>query len=504
VATTPTPPSPQPAGDRLKTGEYIGYALGDTASNFFFQTFNIFLTYYYVDVWGIPATALLWLIPLVRAFGAFDDVIMGLIADRTNTRWGKFRPYLLFGALPYGICGILMFAGPTVGPYGSGVYHVVNSVLGPLGELFGQNWVQDDKVIYAFITYALMLVSYTVINVPYSAMLGVISPSPRTRTVASTYRFVGAFGAAFLISLFVRPLVKYLGAESEIRGFQLTMAIFAVISVVLILITFASTKERVTPPPQQKTNVREELGELFKNWPWVMLLIASIFSNAFSALRSGSTIFYFKYVQGYDSNPFLWGLDRTTLFLTSGALGLVLGTLCLGPIARKIDKKYYATALSMVTGLSFLAFFFIPKGQFGLMIAVNMVAQFCAGPTSALTWALYGDVADYGEQKYGRRSTGLIYSASLFSIKTGILVGAFLVPLFLDRFGYVKGAAQQTAHALLGITIAFSLGPALFALLKAAALLIYPLNQKRVDEIERELAARRAANTSAAPEPKLV
>jgi GPH family glycoside/pentoside/hexuronide:cation symporter len=451
--------------DRLKPSEYMGYALGDTASGFFFQTFNIFLTYYYVDVWGIPATALLWLLPTVRAFGAFDDVIMGLFADRTNTRWGKFRPYLLFGAIPYGICGYLMFAGPDFGPNG--------------------------KVIYAFITYALMLLSYTVINVPYSAMLGVISPSPRTRTVASTCRFVGAFGGAFLISLFVRPLVKHLGAGNETRGFQLTMAIFAAVSVALILITFATTKERVTPPPQQKTNVREELAELFKNWPWVVLLIASIFSNAFSALRSGSTIFYFKYVQGHGSAPVFWGLDRTTLFLTSGALGLVLGTVCLGPIARKIDKKYYAAALSLVTGVCFLSFFFVPKGHFGLMVALNILAQFCAGPTSALTWALYADVADYGEFKYGRRSTGLIYSASLFSIKAGILIGGFLVPLFLARFGYMKGAETQTAQALLGIAIAFSIGPALFALLKSIALLIYPLDQKRVDEIEAELAARR-------------
>ena len=177
-----------------------------------------------MDVWGIAPTVLLWLLPVVRAFGAFDDVIMGLIADRTNTRWGKFRPYLLFGAIPYGICGYLIFAGPDLSPNG--------------------------KTIYAFVTYALMMVSYTVINVPYSAMLGVISPSPRTRTVASTYRFVGAFGAAFLISLFVRPLVEYLGAGNETRGFQLTMAIFAVVSVVLILITFATTKERVSPPPQ--------------------------------------------------------------------------------------------------------------------------------------------------------------------------------------------------------------------------------------------------------------
>lgn len=458
---------------QLKPTEYIGYALGDTASNFFFQSFNIFLTYYYVDVWGIPATVLLWLIPLVRMFGAFDDVIMGLIADRTQTRWGKFRPYLLFGAAPYGICGYLMFLGPEFGPTG--------------------------KIVYAAVTYGLMMIAYTVINVPYSAMLGVISPSPRTRTVASTYRFVGAFSAAFLISLFVRPLVEYLGAGTEARGYQLTMAIFAVVSVLLILITFATTRERVTPPPQQKTNVQEELGELFKNWPWVVLLVTSIFSNAFSALRSGSTIFYFKYVQGYDSGPLIWRLDHTTVFLTSGALGLVLGTMCLGPIARKVDKKYYAAALSLVTGLCFLAFYFVPQGNFWLLVSANVVAQFCAGPTSALTWALYGDVADYGEVQYGRRSTGLIYSASLFSVKAGILVGGFLVPLFLARFGYVKGAETQTATALLGITLAFSIGPAIFALLKAVALMIYPLDQKRVDEIERELTKRRA--TLSNPDP---
>jgi glycoside/pentoside/hexuronide:cation symporter, GPH family len=466
--STPQTAPPSKDGEELKKSEYIGYALGDTASNFFFQTFNIFLTYYYVDVWGIAPTVLLWLIPLVRAFGALDDVIMGLIADRTNTRWGKFRPYLLFGAIPYGICGYLMFLGPDFGPTG--------------------------KIVYAAVTYGLMMVAYTVINVPYSAMLGVISPSPRTRTVASTCRFVGAFGAAFLISLFVRPLVEYLGAGNESRGFQLTMAIFAAVSVALILITFATTKERVAPPSHQKTNVREELGELFKNWPWVVLLITSVFSNAFSALRSGSTIFYFKYVQGYDTTPMIWRLDHTTVFLTSGALGLVLGTLCLGPIARKVDKKYYAAGLSLVTGLCFLAFYFVPKGEFWTMVAVNMLAQFCAGPTSALTWALYGDVADYGEVKYGRRSTGLIYSASLFSIKSGILVGGFLVPLFLAKFGYVKGAELQTATALLGITLAFSIGPAIFAILKAVALMIYPLDQKRLDEIERELAIRRAAS----------
>lgn len=472
MASTLQTTGPPAVCDRLPIREYVGYALGDTASNFFFQTFNIFLTYYYVDVWGIPATALLWMMPLVRLIGAFDDPLMGLIADRTQTRWGKFRPFLLWGAIPYGICGYLMFAGPNLSATG--------------------------KLVYAYITYALMLTSYTVINVPYSSLLGVISPSSRTRTVASSFRFVGAFTGALLISLFVRPLVKHLGGGNEMHGFQLTMAVFAAASVLMFWVTFAATRERVTPPRGQKTDVREELRELFRNWPWVMLLVTSVFSTTFVALRSGSTLFYFKYVVGDDGAPVFLGLDRSTVFLTSGSLGLVLGTACLGSIARKIDKKYCAAALSVLTGLCFASFFFLRKDSYALMLALNVIAQFAAGPTSALTWALYGDVADYGEWKFGRRSTGLVYSASLFAIKTGLLVGGFLLPLFLEQFGFVRNAAQ-TATALLGITLAFSIVPGLFALLKAGALLIYPLNQKRVDEIERELVARRAA----APELKL-
>jgi GPH family glycoside/pentoside/hexuronide:cation symporter len=193
---------------------------------------------------------------------------------------------------------------------------------------------------------------------------------------------------------------------------------------------------------------------------------------------------------GDDGSPLFLGLDRSTLFLTTGSLGLVLGTACLGSIARKIDKKYYAAVLSAITGLCFGSYFFVPKDSFGLQLALNAIAQFCAGPTSALTWALYGDVADYGEWKFGRRSTGLVYSASLFAIKTGIVVGGFMLPLFLDQFGFVRDA-EQTDTSLLGILLAFSLVPGAIALLKAGALLIYPLDQRRVDEIERELASRR-------------
>jgi GPH family glycoside/pentoside/hexuronide:cation symporter len=453
------------APDRLSTRENIGYALGDTASNLFFQTFNIFLTYYYVDVWGIPAAALLVMMPLVRLWDAVNDPMMGIIADRTKSRWGKFRPYLLWGAIPYGVCGYLMFAGPHFGPHG--------------------------KLVYAYITYTAMLMAYTVINVPYSSLLGVISPSSRARTIAASFRFVGAFGGGLLITLLANPLVKALGGGSEVRGFQYTMAIFGLASVLMFWICFATTKERVTPPPLQKTNVAGELGELMRNWPWVVLLFVAIFSTTFIALRSGSTLFYFKYCAGDDGTPVLWGrFDRSTIFLSSGMLSMMLGCVCLGAFARKLDKKTLGAWLCVVTAISFGVFFVLPVDNFGLLLAVNAVGTFCMGPTSALVWAMYADVADYGEWKFHRRSTGLIYSASLFALKTGIMIGGFVLPLFLDRFGFVRNVAQ-TATALLGIKLAFSLAPAAFAGLKGLAFIIYPLNQTKVDEIERALAARR-------------
>jgi GPH family glycoside/pentoside/hexuronide:cation symporter len=467
-----TPAHPPAAGERLKAGEYLGYALGDTASNLFFKTFTIFLPIYYVDVWGIPNSALLWIMPVVGLIGAVTDPVMGLIADRTNTRWGKFRPYILFGTIPFGICGYLMFAGPALSPI--------------------------CKILYAFVTYALMLTSYSVINVPYSSLLGVVSSSPRTRAVASSFRFVGSFAGGLLITWFLRPFVKYLGGGNDTTGYHWTMAIVAAVSVIMFWITFATTKERVKPPLLQKTNVREELGELRRNRPWVVLLIASVLSTTFIALQAGSTAFYFKYVFGGDRTPIFFGRDRTTIFLSAGMLAQVVGTVVLGFLARKVDKKYAAAGLCAVTGVCFMTFFFLPKDRFDLFLVVNVIGFLCMGPTSALTWALYGDVADYGEWKFGRRSTGLVFSASLFAIKTGNLVGGFLLPLFLICFGYVKDV-EQTPKSLLGITLAFSLVPGFIAFLKAATLMIYPLSQKRVDDVERALDARRAA---ASPQPK--
>lgn len=457
--------APPKVDQHLPVREYLGYALGDTASCFFFWTFNIFLTYYYVDVWGLPAAAVSLMMLVVRLFDAISDGAMGIIADRTKTRWGKFRPYLLWIAIPYGVCGYLIFANPDLG--------------------------SGDKLPYAYVTYTLMLLAYTAINVPYNALLGVLSPSPAVRAVASSYRFAGANAGGLLISLFVRPLVKHLGGDDELAGFQQTMAIFAVISVALFWLSFANTRERVEPPLHQVSDAKQEIKELIGNRPWLVLLFAAVFSTTFVVMRSGSTLFYFKYVVGDTGEPLFWVLDKSTVFLSSGMLCQVLGNLGLAFVAGKVDKRNAATVLTLITGACYAVFYFVPVDNFPLQLGLNAVGMLCMGPTSALVFAMYGDVADYGEWKFGRRSTALVYSASLFAMKTGSMLAGALVPVFLDAFGFVKGV-EQSASALLGITLAFSVVPGLFAALKAWSIWLFPLNKAKVADIERELALRRA------------
>ena len=468
-----------PPKDGLKTSEYVGYALGDTASNLFFQTFGIFLTYFYTDVWGITPAVVGTMFLVVRLLDAAADPLIGLMADRTQTRWGKFRPYLIWFALPYGLGGYMLFASPDLSSSG--------------------------KVVYAYVSYAFMMLAYSFINVPYSSMLGVISPSPRIRTLASSYRFVGAFGGGLLVSLSVRPLVKWLGGGAneagkvvnELKGFQLTMLIFAAISVAMYLICFATTKERVTVPPGQKNNAWGEVKELLRNYPWVMLLLSAIFSLTFIGLRNGSAIYYFKYVAGYDNQPVLFNqFDRFTLFISLGMACQMLGSYCLSFFAKVADKRVLSYGLTFVTASCWAAFYFIPPHNFPLQLAVQALGTFCMGPASALVWAMYADVADYGEWKFGRRSTGLVYSASLFAIKTGTAFAGLMLPWILAKYGYLANVAQS-ATAILGITLTFSLFPAGVAVLKGIAIYIYPLSKTKVDEIESDLTARRAAAASA-------
>lgn len=461
----PQTPAPTKSDGKLSLVEYAGFALGDTASNFFFKFFSLFLLYYYTDVFGIDAAAAGTMFLVTRAFDALTDPAMGILADRTKTRWGKYRPYLLWMAIPYGICGYLIFANPDLESAG--------------------------KLVYAYITYSLMMLAYTAINVPYSSLMGVLSPSSRARTIASSFRFAGAFGGGLLVTTFVRPLVEFLGGDDEVLGFQYTMAIFAVLSVALFWVTFATTKERVQPPEEQTNNAWEEIGELFKNRPWMILFVAAIFSTTFIGMKDSVTLHYFKYNVGSDKTPIFWILDRSSVFMSVGMLSMMIGAILMGFVSQYFDKKWLSFWLTFATSLCLVAFFFVPPGSFATLVVLNALTSFLMGPTSAIVWAMYGDVADYGEHKFGRRSTGLIHSASLFSLKAGGMIAGFLAGRLLGQIGYVPNA-EQSESSLLGIRLMFSVIPAVFALGKAISLWVYPLDARTVIRIEVELRERKA------------
>jgi glycoside/pentoside/hexuronide:cation symporter, GPH family len=453
--------------ERLRFSEKLGYGLGDTASNFYFQVFNIFLLYYYTDVFGIPAAAIGTMFLVTKIVDAASDPIMGLIADRTTTRWGKFRPYLLWAAIPYAVLGYAMFAGPELSDSG--------------------------KLVYAYVTYTLMMLAYTAINVPYSALMGVISPLSIERTKVASYRFVCAFTAAWLIGTFVTPLKNILGGGDEALGFRLTMGIFAVISVALFWVCFATTKERVQPV-KESSDLRGDLKALMGNGPWLALFAAAIFTLMNVAVRNGSILYYFKYYVGDDGTPLFLIFDKTAVFMSTGLFAMVVGTALTTTLCRYFEKRTLLITLTMLNAVCMGLFYITPPDQYGLMVTLNCIGTLLIGPTPALVWSMYTDTADYGEWKTGRRITALTFSSLQFAQKLGLAIGAGLAGIILGLFGFVANEVQ-TPESLAGIRFLFSLMPAALAMAGAIAIFFYKIDSKTIKTFEGELKERHAAAT---------
>ncbi|MGE9290068.1 MAG: MFS transporter [Puniceicoccales bacterium] len=451
--------------EKLPLREKIGYGFGDTASNIFFQFVNIFLLYYYTDVFGLSPAAVGTLFVVTRFWDAINDPLMGAVADRTTTRWGKYRPYLLWMAIPFGVCGYLAFANPDLS--------------------------QDGKLIYAYATYVGLMMAYTAINVPYSALMGVMTPDSNERTSLSSYRFVGAFTGMLIISLTVRPLVRLLGGGDEATGFQLTMGLLSVVAVVMFFITFATTRERVKPvKAPEGTSLAKDVAFLLKNRPWIIMVIAAILTLSNVAVRAAVTNHFFKYYAGDDGESVFWFLDRTSLLLTSGTIAFIAGIFFTGMVSRRFGKRNSLIGLTLLSGSTMLAFYFIPAENYGWMIAINALGNILAGPTPALVWSIYTDVADYGEWKFRRRTTGLVFSAAMFAQKMGLTIGGGVAGWLLSGFGFVANE-QQSETSLLGIRLMFSVLPGILAICNGIVLLWYPLTEKNVAEIQEDLRKRR-------------
>jgi len=450
--------------------EKAGYALGDVASCFFWTTFSTFLMYFYTDVYGIGAAAVGTMFGVSRLWNSINDPIMGIIADRTKSKHGKFRPWLLWMALPMVILGIATFSTPDFGMRG--------------------------KLIYAYIIYNCMMMGYTMINIPYSALMGVITSDPQERTTLASFRFVGAFTGGLLINAFLLKLVAATGGGNEAAGWQRAMGIFGSIAAVLFLMTFLSTKERVQPPKEQTSNLKADLKELFSNVPWLTIqAVAIIFLIGFS-IRNSTAMYYFKYFTADSGGLKLFGLtansqaEYITLFLTLGSIGSITGTLTTPFFTRLMGKKIAFIVLGAIAALLTLVYLWLPPTALLPMFGLQMTISFLMGPMSPIIWSIYTDCADYGEWKNNRRATALVMSASTFAQGLGWTVAGVANGWLLEGFGYVANQ-EQTPTALRGILWMMSVIPAALLLLGMTCMAFYPLNEKKMKAIETDLLERR-------------
>jgi GPH family glycoside/pentoside/hexuronide:cation symporter len=457
------PATPQ----KLSLVEKAGFSLGDAACNLFFQTWILFSTIFYTDVFLLSADLVALMFLVTKVWDAAVDPIVGMIADRTETRWGKFRPYLLWFAIPFGVLGVLAFTTPGFGTTG--------------------------RLIYAYITYALMMTVYSVVNVPYAALMGVMTPDSNERTVLSSYRFFAAFFATLLVQYSVLRMVERFGHGNTAVGWQGAMMVLSALAVVLLFISFGTTKERVRPPKGQKTRLKQDLGDLFTNVPWLLIGAATVFQLIFYCMRVGAIPYYFTYFVKDQTIPFFGMISYQKLlstFLVTGTAATLLGVLLSTRISRLLGKSLAYALFLGIGGVASAVFYFLGPRDVVLMFVLQIIVCFSIGPFSVLQWSIYTDAADYGEWKKGRRSTALVMAASLFALKVGVAVGGSLLAWILWAYGYVENQ-QQTATGLAGIRMVTTVYPAIFALLGMAFMFFYPLNKVRMAQVQSDLIARR-------------
>ena len=448
---------------KLSLKEKVCFSSGEYASSMVWQTLMFFLPIFYTDTFGIPAASLATMFLIIRFFDAFTDPMVGMLADRTRTKWGRFRPYVLWMAVPYGLGLVLMFTTPDLGDSG--------------------------KIVYAYITYSLMMLIYTAISIPYNSMIGVVTPDHSERASLSSYKFIFAYMAGITVQVLVIPMVHSLGEGNPARGYQISMAIFGAIAVVLFFVTFKFSNERVQPAPDQKTSISQDLKDLLRNRPWVILFLVSLASLIYIAIRCAVVAYYFKYNLGMESS--------TGLFMALGTVCTLLGVLPTKWISERIGKLLlYQISFLLIVGSS-IAFYFLRTDQLILIYAMQIVFSLASGPLFPLLWSMIADTTDYSEWKTGRRATGLAFSALTFSQKMGFSIGGAAIMALMSVFGFVANV-DQSESSLLGIKLCISLIPAGISAVGFILLLFYPLDEKQMEQIGKELAIRRGEAENAA------
>lgn len=457
----------------IKLTEKIGYGFGDMASSMFWKLFGAYLMIFYTDVFGLPAAVVGTMFLITRIWDSAFDPIVGVVADRTHSRWGKFRPYLLWLAVPFGIIGILTFVTP--------------------------DWSPTGKLIYAYVTYSLMMMIYSAINVPYASLLGVMSPNPKERNTLSTYRMTFAYIGSFIALLLFMPLVNFFSGNSkelvdQQTGWTMAVVVIAILCIVLFFGCFAWTKERVKPIKETQNPLKEDLKDLFKNKPWWILLGAGVAALVFNSIRDGATVYYFKYFvveEDYATVSF-FGMSfvLSGLYLALGQAANIIGVIAAAPVSNRIGKRNtYMWAMIIATVLSVI-FYWFDKEDLIWMFVFQALISVCAGSIFPLLWSMYADCADYSELKTGNRATGLIFSSSSMSQKFGWAIGTAVTGWLLGFFGF-QANAVQSEEAISGIKMFLSFLPAIGTILSVVFISMYPLTENKMKDITTELEHKR-------------
>lgn len=464
--------------------EKIGYGFGDMASSMFWKIFGMYSLFFYTDVFGITAAAAGTMFLVARLWDSVFDLFVGIAADRTKTRWGRYRPYLLWFAVPFSVMGVITFFVPDFGSTG--------------------------KLVYAYITYSLMMIVYSLINVPYASLLGVMSSNPQERNILSSYRMSFAFIGSFITFMLLQPLVDMFASlggkaaadvtkavtETSVStspiGWTLAVASIGVLCTILFIFCFRWTRERVEPVNEdENTSVKQDLKNLFHNAPWWILVGTGLAALLFNAVRDGVAIYYFRdYVQ-FAYKMSVTGWDMTTIYFLVGQAANLVGVILAPVLSSKYGKKRtYMLAMAGAAALS-VVFYFIPN-ELGWILLLQTLISLCAGYVLPLLWSMFADIVDYQELKTNRRASGLIFSSSSMSQKLGWALGAALTGWILSIFKYNPHIAQQSMETIFGERLMISILPAICCIIAFLGMMAYPLSEKKVKEITAELDAKRA------------
>jgi len=458
---------------RVTLREKIGYGFGDMASSMFWKIFGMYSLFFYTDVFGITAAAAGTMFLVARIWDSFFDLIVGIVADRTKTRWGRYRPYLLWFAIPFAMMGVITF--------------------------FVPEFAETGKLVYAYITYSLMMIVYSMINVPYASLLGAMSSDTQERNTLSSYRMSFAFIGSFITFMLMQPLVNFFAGDDTVgttvstspKGWALGVAVIGILCAVLFFFCFLWTRERVKPVNKNDdASVKQDLKDLLHNTPWWILVGTGLAALLFNAIRDGAAIYYFR---DYVKIPYKMagtGWDMTTIYLLAGQAANLVGVILAPSLSLKYGKrKTYMIAMALAAVFSVI-FFFIPNHVEWILL-FQVLISLCAGYVLPLLWSMFADIVDYQEIKTGRRATGLIFSSSSMSQKLGWALGAALTGWILFWFGYDKDFAEQSMNTVFGERLMLSLLPAVSCIIAVVGMFFYPLSDKVVKENSEELEKRR-------------